>query len=887
MDADIERALEARLNAARIVSDGDVRAMKKWAKDVRAWSKMYQRSIFTQVLKDYQPAQVSTTDLYTLLFALSLSPSYTWKDYNPRSPSSRPTFYKGKEYDPSHYTLAANLLMGLVQTDTQRVEKTEIVADTALFFYPRRLVPHLKNALRFFMYDGEPRYNNEYGMVVGSFEGGYPAISYTDWPGTNRQVVWYPKTPGGGQFLDEMAMAPILGPTVAPHVAELFQREFCMVAITRREKPGPKSPPPKGYSSLGIALESAGLALVMYGKTQKPSPNDDEIDEIYREVCSDPEGRDDWSTPEVSEESAQRQNLANKLNSREISAVVAAPSPPPAKEPVESVYQSLPAEAMNKGIVLPPPPPEPAPVQLPPPPPAPAEPAQGVYQALPAEAIRPSPTPVYGPLPQDEVVAAEPPQETEAPAYGVLPERRRTDIYAPFPQDVEEEEILKLPAPKTLAEVKAFRKPWPGAETRIDQDILYAAVREANMGKIRSAPSRETELHLGKVLFAANKAYEERMAALPPMARASPDTRSEVYHQSLIAVNEPWGFTEACALQREYFERGTYADVVFDKLPSDYQPQALGYLSALGMLVIDQNTQGDLDAKDNSDKHATLGREFVAAVMDATVALTFVQYLPDSVNFRIILNDGGVDERVDIDPVLSGSAECLTMVVYESMEIDDWRYIESIGRQPNIFVEKNHALCVFWTRLFRDPNLVNELVNALARTCAENVMDVSPPQATAEEAVLFSAPASVAPVVAFSAPAVSVVKSKPGIPIASLPEDEEVGASAPKSPLEKRAELLAAGKTIAASAVVVPGEAVPKTKSKAAPKKTKSAPKRTRTTAKTEKQKAEEKAKKWWTNHPGGKTRDKNVTAKKVVTKAAEFEPSKNDFRGVDTKSKK
>lgn len=873
----MEQGFALRRTIAKIVSQDNVAAMEKWRADIRRWMKAYPDGSVIEQIKDF-PAEPTFTDLYALFFAMAYSSESGNYGYMPLA--ARPKMYHKGTYEGNQYSLNSNLLIGLIQTSREHVTPKWATADCTIFFYPRRLLTMFRNALPFFMVEGQMVYNDYYGMIAFGFEAKRPGIIHTDFPKEAPMVYWNKEMVLGGTALSHYTYgdATLIPPRGSVQAQEAFLNEFCVVAVLRKSPPKKGSKQPDAYDSLRIAMFAAEKSLEEYGQTQRSLPTDYAVDEIFRQVIADPLEKlgpqeDDWDKPEVSEESMQRKALAEKLQTRTVPAIVVTPPPaaepapsvyqslpaeamqrkpevvvfsqPAAVEPVQSVYQSLPAEAMSQGIVLPPPPPS-GPVELPPPPPPPAtaEPAQAPYQSLPAEAMRPSPTPTYGPLPQDEEAT-----------YGVLPERRK-DIYGGFPQDIEEEEILKLPAPKTLAEVKAFRKPWPGAETRIDQDILHTALQEARRGKIRSAPSQQTEIALGKVIAKTNTVYGERMADLPPMARNSPDTRSEVYHQSLIAVNEPWGFTEACWMQSLYFEDGTYGDVVFDKPVSEHQPRALAHLSALGMLVVDQNTQGDLDAKDYSREHATLGREYVAAVMDATVALTFVQYLPDSVNFRIMLNDGGVDERVDIDPVLSGSAECLTMVVYGSMEIDDWRYIESIGRQPNILVEKNLALCVFWTRLFRDPNLVNELVNALARTCAENVMDVSPPQATAEEAVLFSAPASVAPVVAFSAPAVSVVESK-------------------------SAQVI--------SASVVPAKSAPKTKAKTAPapKKSKSAPKRTRTTAKTEKQKAEEKAKKWWTNHPGGKTRDKSVTAKKVVTKAAEYEPSKNDFRGVDTKSKK
>lgn len=50
----------------------------------------------------------------------------------------------------------------------------------------------------------------------------------------------------------------------------------------------------------------------------------------------------------------------------------------------------------------------------------------------------------------------------------------------------------------------------------------------------------------------------------------------------------------------------------------------------------------------------------------------------------------------------------------------------------------------------------------------------------------------------------------------------------------------------------------------------------------SELEKAKRIARKWWAAHPKGKKRDINLRNQKVVTKAANYVPSKNDFRGVD-----
>ena len=52
---------------------------------------------------------------------------------------------------------------------------------------------------------------------------------------------------------------------------------------------------------------------------------------------------------------------------------------------------------------------------------------------------------------------------------------------------------------------------------------------------------------------------------------------------------------------------------------------------------------------------------------------------------------------------------------------------------------------------------------------------------------------------------------------------------------------------------------------------------------KNQKAQAEAKAQAWWASHPGAEEADKRQTAN-VVRNAADYDPSKNDFPGVDTK---
>lgn len=51
----------------------------------------------------------------------------------------------------------------------------------------------------------------------------------------------------------------------------------------------------------------------------------------------------------------------------------------------------------------------------------------------------------------------------------------------------------------------------------------------------------------------------------------------------------------------------------------------------------------------------------------------------------------------------------------------------------------------------------------------------------------------------------------------------------------------------------------------------------------SEKVKALKKAKKWWAKHPRAQAADKRRTAKKVVKKAKDYVPRRNDFTGIDT----
>lgn len=60
---------------------------------------------------------------------------------------------------------------------------------------------------------------------------------------------------------------------------------------------------------------------------------------------------------------------------------------------------------------------------------------------------------------------------------------------------------------------------------------------------------------------------------------------------------------------------------------------------------------------------------------------------------------------------------------------------------------------------------------------------------------------------------------------------------------------------------------------------------RTRTV--TEREKAQAIARARWALHPKAEATDKGIQAKKVVTKAADYVPEKNDFAGVDTKTAK
>lgn len=53
---------------------------------------------------------------------------------------------------------------------------------------------------------------------------------------------------------------------------------------------------------------------------------------------------------------------------------------------------------------------------------------------------------------------------------------------------------------------------------------------------------------------------------------------------------------------------------------------------------------------------------------------------------------------------------------------------------------------------------------------------------------------------------------------------------------------------------------------------------------KTELQKAREKAKAWWALHPSGMNQDMAHKAKAVVKTADKYQPSRNDFKGVDDK---
>lgn len=177
----------------------------------------------------------------------------------------------------------------------------------------------------------------------------------------------------------------------------------------------------------------------------------------------------------------------------------------------------------------------------------------------------------------------------------------------------------------------------------------------------------------------------------------------------------------------------------------------------------------------------------------------------------------------------------------------------------------------------------------------------------APDTVVFSAPPSVPATVAFTSPSetkrsVTTIATTPTVSTSGAPETVEGGwwgasvtaASKAKKPKTAAAEKPAKAAKPAKEASPPPspepapsgswwGANLVKASKAKEPKAPKASRAKSSPVAAVEKEKAQAVADSWWGAHLMAKSRDKSKTAKKVVTKASEYDPSKNDFAGVDT----